>query len=612
MARKTENKGKHSPAAKASLRQKQTPFLMPAICILMGFIAYIPVFTARFVNWDDNDYVTKNSVIQSPGNFKAIITLPVQGNYHPLTMVTLAINYAVSGMDATSYHVVNLLLHLLNVLLVFFFIYRLTGRKAWIAFVTALLFAVHPLHVESVAWVTERKDVLYSFFFLSGLVIYLRYLEKKRLIQLAAVLGLFVLSLLSKPAAIIFPVVLLTVDFYYKRLGETRTYVEKVPFILLSVIFGVLTVMGQSSTGAVQYSMMIPALFKVFFGFYGIMMYLVKALVPVNLCAFYPYPAVNEALPFTYYLSPLVTLLLAILFFVLRRKNRIISFAILFYLANLALVLQFYPVGSAILADRYSYIPLTGLFLAAGYYFQEWAGHNSGKPGRPAMVLLIALTSVLTVLSYRQAYTWKNSELLWDQAISAAPSSKAFTNRGFLYKEAGLANRAFEMYTQAIILNKAEKDALMNRGDILFAEKKYKEAIDDYNMCLSVYPDVQQAIQNRGAAYTALGNYDRAMADMNRALSLNPNSVNGYANRALLEQQLNRHQAAIDDLYHHMQITPDTTGDIWNAIGVSYLRLGENDNALGCFDKAIGISQNQAFLNNRALVLARRSKLVAK
>ena len=152
---------------------------MPVLCIILAFIVYIPVFKAGFVNWDDDDYVVKNYAITSFKNISDIVSKPVQGNYHPLTMLSLAFNYAVSGESPRSYHVVNLILHLLNVLLVFLFVRRLTGYKPWMAFVTALLFAVHPLHVESVAWVSERKDVLYSFFFLAGLHIYKVYPERK-------------------------------------------------------------------------------------------------------------------------------------------------------------------------------------------------------------------------------------------------------------------------------------------------------------------------------------------------------------------------------------------------------------------------------------------------
>ncbi|MEI6681618.1 MAG: tetratricopeptide repeat protein [Bacteroidota bacterium] len=603
MQKKNEKQGKRKQAIKPPAADDQKLYLFPVICVILAIVAFIPVFKAGFVNWDDGDYVTSAGAVKLLGNFRAILTTPVQGNFHPLTMLSLALNFAVSGLDATSYHVVNLLLHLLNVLLVFYFAWLLTGKQRWTAFITALLFAIHPLHVESVAWVAERKDVLYTFFFLAALIRYLKYLEKRTLAGLAAVVGLFILSLLSKPAAIIFPVVLLAIDYYYNRLSKATAYVEKIPFLLLSLVFGILTLYGQSMTGAIRYTALIPAHFKLFFGFYGTLMYLYKSIVPLNLCTFYPYPAINAALPAIYYLSALAMIVVGVLFFIAFRKNRLVIFSGLFFIVNLALVLQFYPVGSAVMADRYTYLPLIGLFLVAGHYFQRRVDRTSGRPALPAMALLILVSVGLVILTYRQAATWENSAALWDQAIRAEPSSKAYTNRGVLYQKAGQKDNALQMFTEAIKLNKAEKDALINRGDLYFADKNYSLAIADYNECLAVYPGEQQSIQNRGAAYAATGKTGLALEDMNLALKLNPASKNGYANRALLEQALNKNQAAIDDFYEHMKITPDTTGDVWNAMGVSYLRLNRKDKALECFDKAIGLTKNPAFVKNRELVL---------
>ncbi len=601
MSKKQGFKEVKKTAGKVAVQEKKNYYWMIIFSVLLAFIAFAPVFKADFVNWDDPDYVGNNKAIQSLSNFKEIVTTPVQGNYHPLTMLSLAMNYAISAKDAKSYHVVNVLLHLLNVILVFFFVYRISGRKQWMAFVTALLFAIHPLHVESVAWVAERKDVLYSLFFLAGLIYYLRYLEKRSVLNLSIVLLLFVLSLLSKPAAIIFPIVLLAIDYFYDRLKNTGTYIEKIPFLVFSVIFGLLTLHGQSLAGAVDDGTIFSFQFRFFFGFYGIMMYLVKAIVPLGLSTFYPFPPVNNSLPVIYYISPFVTLLLAVIFIRTFRRNKVIAFGILFYLINLALVLQFIPVGSAVIADRYTYIPLIGIFMIAGFYFQKWMDSNSGKNAPAAIALLVAVSFILSLLTYKQASTWKNSASLWDHAISVAPSSRAYNNRGLIYKKENQYPKAIEMYTMAIKLNKAEKEALVNRGNVYFNEKKYELAIEDYNKCLAIDSLNKLAIENRGAANAAIGNYDLALPDMDRSLRLNPNSVNGYANRAMVHQLLNNHQAAITDFYHHMKITPDENGDIWNAIGVSHLNLGENTKAIESFDKAVKLKENPVFLNNRAL-----------
>jgi len=599
MARIPKSKGVAAPQANNSVKA----YWLVALCLLMAFGAYLPVFQANFVNWDDSEYVVENLTIRSFTSMKEILFTPVQGNYHPVTMLSLAVNYAISGLSPTSYHLVNLLLHLLNILLVFFFVYRLTGKKIWIAWVTALLFAVHPLHAESVAWVSERKDVLYSFFFLAGLILYLRFLENRTVNRFLAVFFLFILSLLSKPSAIVFPLVLILIDLYYGRLRETRSWFEKLPFLLFSFAFGLLTLHGQSMTDATQYSNMIPGHFKFFFGFYGSMMYLVKTLVPVGLCAFYPYPAVNESLPAPYYAAFFVFVLTAALLIIKFRNHRLVIFAALFYLVNLILVLQFFPVGSAIIADRYAYLPVIGPFLIFGVLLQSLGDRNSGKPPVWSLATLGVIAVVLMILTFRQASTWRSSEDLWDQAIRVNPSSKAYTNRGFFYKKDGQQDKALEFFSSAIRINGADKDALVNRGDLYFGQQKFDLAIADYSQCLRIFPDVSLALQNRGAAYSAIGKYDLARIDMDRALALNPASKVGYANRALLEQSLQRYQQAIDDFYRHMQYSPDTTGDVWNAIGVSWLRMNQKEKALACFDKAIQLSGNPVFKNNRLLAL---------
>jgi len=577
------NQKKQSKKAEVPLKNRRF-YWMPLLCMILAIIVYSPVFNAGFVNWDDDDYVVKNHSITSFENLKEIVMHPVQGNYHP-----------------GSYHIVNLLIHLLNVLLVFLFVRKLTGNKPWIAFIVALLFAVHPLHVESVAWVSERKDVLYSFFFLAGLILYLRYLRTRKITDYLYVFILFVLSLLSKPAAIIFPIVLFAIDFYNGRLKALRTYSEKVPFLLLALILGFMTLHAQKLQGAIGGADLFPLHTRFFFGFYGIMMYIVKTILPINLCTFYPFPPINHTLPPEYYISPLIGIaLLAALFFSFR-KYKLIAFAIFFFLVNLILVLQFMPVGSAIIADRYSYIPLTGVFLIPGYYFQKWVDINKGKVPLMGLFLLVVGSIVLSILAFRQSVTWKDSAALWDNATGIAPSSRAYTNRGLIYKRENNFDKALEMYNNAIKLNKVEKDALINRGNIYFNRGQYEPAIADYDACLAIDSTTQLAIENRGAAYAATGKFDKALADMNRAIKMNPNTENGYANRGVIYQTMNRHEEAITDFTRHMEVNHKKNADILNSIGVSYLRLKEYDKALDVISQAIDMGPKGAFYLNRAI-----------
>jgi protein O-mannosyl-transferase len=573
---------------------------MPAVCIALALIAYLPVFRADFVvNGDDADYVLKNLSITSFENIKEILIKPVQGNYHPLTMLTLAANYAISGTDAGSYHALNLLLHLLNVLLVFFFVKRVAGDKHWLAFFVALMFAVHPLHVESVAWVSERKDVLYSFFFLIGLLVYLRYLRIRGGVNYLATLAAFTFSLLSKPAACVFPLVLLAIDFYRGRLRFQKTWFEKIPFFALSVFIGVLTLHAQDKQGAVWVATTFPVYYRFFFGSYGIMMYLVKAVWPIGLAAFYIMPMFNQPLPFIYYLSPLMSVALAVVFLITYKRNRLIAFAVLFYLINLLLILQFLPVGGAIIADRYAYMPLLGVFLIPGIFFQQWIDK---KPRGPLPeLLLIAVIIMLSTLTYSQAATWKNDISLWDHAIRVAPSSRAYSERGSLYKIEKQDDKAMEMFNHALRINKLEAQAWINRGNIFYSRSQWERAIDDYTACLSIYSSNALAIENRGNAYFGLGKYDLALADMDRAISINSRSETAYMSRGLIYQKLGRHREAILDFTKQMVINCAESAAALGSMAASYINLKEYEKALELLTRAISMNEDGRCYFNRAI-----------
>lgn len=587
-------------AYNASSYGNSKKWLMILCILILTVFAYAPVFKADFVNWDDEDYVVHNTTIHSPLKIHKIISEPVSGNYHPVTMLSLAIDYWISDGDAKWFHFINVLIHLINIILVFIFIFQLSGNKKWIACITALLFAVHPLHVESVAWISERKDLLYSAFFLGGLILYLRYLNKKKMITLAGVFLLFVFSLLSKPAAVIFPIVLLSIDFYKKRLDHWQTYVEKIPFFIFSVVFGLITIHIQKefeATGKLHYSLFSRFLFAN----YGIMMCLIKTIFPVKLCAYYPLPALNARLPLYFYFSILFSLVLSSAFFISLKKNKTIAFGILFYIINLILVLQLIPVGSAIIADRYAYIPLIGPFLLTGMFIQQRIDKNNGKMPVLWIVILSIIVFSFTILTNRLSTSWKNSAALWDRAIKICPSSLAYANRGLVYKNDGKTKEALNMFTKAIDLDRFQTDALINRANIYFRQQRYVSAIKDYSQCLAVEPSNDLALANRGGAYLAIGMIDSARADLNRAIDINPSTMNGYRNRGMLHILTKQYQAAIDDYKKHLQIVPDETGEIWNKIGYAFQQLGEHRKAIDAFSKAISIYENGSYFYLRAL-----------
>jgi len=584
------------------------------IIALVAFVLYSPVLKASILNWDDPDYVNEEFFKQSLLNLKHLIVTPIQGNYHPLTMLSLLLNYGVSGMNGWSYHLLNVLLHVANSILVFRFVLLLTKGKRVIAFVSAVLFAIHPMHVESVAWISERKDVLYALFFMLGLISYTKYVDTGNRKLYAGTLGFFVLSLLSKPAAVIFPLVLFCVDIFTRRKFTRTLIVEKIPFFVLSLAMGIITYLAQKE-GAVDTQGTFDTVTRALMGFYGIMMYFVKLILPFNLSPFYPFAGANGPLPTAYYVAPLFSLLLAAACIYSWRRRRIVAFGILFYIINLLLVLQFLPVGSAIIADRYTYVPYVGLFFIIGCII------NDLSKGKIYKAYAITLPAVLlfSFLTFRQSAVWENSASLWDHALSINPNFKAYLNRALAYDQEKNYEKAIEFYTEGIRLNPKERDGQFLRGKAYVAINNPDLAYVDFKNCLAIDSVYFAAMDNLGVIYLGRKQYDSALLNFNRALELKTDYSSSYKNRALTFMELKRYEEAIADFKSFLKYQPKDP-DILNAIGACYRLNGNDQNALPFIDKALSLKQDPHFYLNRAYCYgalknsqqARKDAMIAK
>ncbi len=559
------------------------------LAIAMTFVAYIPVFEADFVNWDDQEYVTNNKLIRSFSPFSKFFLEPVAGNYHPLTMISLALNHAVSGEDATSYHVLNLVLHLINVWLVFRLVLKLMPTGAAVAFGSSLLFGVHPMHVESVAWVSERKDVLYSLFFLWGLIQYLAYIDTGSRKRLAYTFVLFVFSILSKPAAIIFPAVLFVFDYYRRRQLSVGLFLEKSAFVIVAAVFVYLTLYAQSSAGATDTLSQFDLNKRIFFPFYGSMMYLYKLVLPIHLTPFYPFPAINKELGLEYKLAPLLFLAIAWLCWKTWRRHRELTFGFGFYYLNLAMVLQFFIVGSAVIAERYTYIPYIGLFFIAGWLLSDYF-KMSGK----YIVLVYLLTgTVFTYMSYRQAQTWKSTETLWDGAIRSHPGARAYANRAYLYQQKGEWEKALDYYTRSLKYNVIDPEVYTNMGVIYYNQGKDSLSMAHYNKALDLRPNFVNALNGRGSLLAKQGKYALAIKDFDKSIELKPTYELAYKNRAAAHFMLMNYEAAVKDYLSYTELWP-TDFEGYSNLGVAYMRMGKNEEAIRACQKALAMDSTFA------------------
>jgi protein O-mannosyl-transferase len=571
------------------------------VCLLFTLLAYLPIFDAQFVNWDDPDYV-ENFMIRDFQNFGKFFTTPIQGNYHPLTMISLAFNYAISGDNPLSYHVLNLLLHLANTALAYWLAWRLSDGKFWVALVTGLLFGIHPMHVESVAWVSERKDVLYGFFFLFGLLMYKRYTETPSVSNYLTFSVLFILSLMSKPAAVVFPVVLLALDWWLKRPISAKLIYEKLPHFALALLMGYLTMHGQETKGALDTAYNYPIERTLFFGFYSFMVYVFNLFIPANLCTFNGFPAANEPLPLTYTLAPIFSIGLGVLLWFTRNKSRLFYFTMAFFILNLALVLQFFIVGSAIHADRYSYIPYWSGFFLLGYGLHYWVVEKNKISETVAFGLVGLVALIFTRLSYQQSLTWQTPEALWDNAIDINPSSNALVNRAVIYREKADNNAAFDLVEKALAMNKQDDGAYLIRANIYSEQKEYDKAMADYARCLEINPKNASAYSSRGTAFGILGKFDKALTDVNKAISLDSTNANNYLNRGYIYLETNNIPQGISELKHYLSFKADDANAHYQ-LSNAYLTSGDRKNALVYANKSLELNPNYGeFFYHRAKI----------
>jgi protein O-mannosyl-transferase len=565
-----------------------------AVILVLSFIAYLPVLHNGLLSWDDHSYIQDNPLIYS-FNLGDIFSQNVKSNYHPLTILTLAIEYQFFGLNATGYHAFNLLLHLLNVILVFYAVYLLSN-KAGVALVASLLFGIHPLHVESVAWVAELKDLLYTFFFLSSYIFYLKYLNDTRKKFYVFAFLLFLASILSKAMAASLPVVMLLTDYFKGRKINLKTLSEKGPFFLLAIVFGIVAVLAQKSSGA---SDVIDYTFpqRILFACYGFITYLFKLILPFNLSAYYPYPVGSgENVPVQYYIYLILVIGLTVSVYYSLRYTKKILFGAGFFAITVFLVLQLLPVGGAVMADRYSYIPSIGIFYLAGegLYFlwdrkQKWV----------ALILIAGFAIFFSAKTYARCGVWKSDMTLWNDVISQYPTiPEAYFSRGNAYKYENKHDLAFADFNKAIELDPKYAQAYYNRGTAYEDQNKHALALADFNKAIEINPDFALAYNNRGNVYLNQNKYDLALADFNKAIELNPDFSQAYNSRGNVYANTKKFDQALADLNKAIELNPNN-GKAYNNRGNVLANKKKYDLAIADFSKAIELNPDntQAYYN---------------
>lgn len=581
-----------------------------------------------FVNIDDaklifeNPIVTNSSIPYSESFSKNIFDV----HYKPLVFILWKAEYNLFGGSPGHFHIINWLFHLANTLLLFFIGIKLFDRLynnnksllLFSAFLLALLFTINPLRIESVAWTTERKDVLFAFFFLISWLIYIHYIHRKKYGLLLIGAAFYLFSGLSKSMGITLLAVLFLTDFWYNRKFEIKTVIEKIPFIISFFVLAFLYGLFKSQTQPTEIYNAIPASTEIviqnttneFFNnlpqiiqwlvsaSLRFILWLVHSLIPAKLSIIYPHDTIFNFFGFSLILFPFIVAGLYFWGWKIRKKSLVLLGSLLFYGITLSPALALNTSGQGIfLSDRYTYIPSIGLFFLIVVFINNIEFKSLKYKAIIGTILLFYFVGSIKNVNY-----WKNSETLFTQAIDVSPGAGlAYLNLGRYYREQNNYNKALKTYSQGIKNAPGYYKLYSNRGKIYFDQGKLDIAISDFDKSLSFNSKNLTALVNRGAAYGIKEDYEKALSDLSMALEINPNNENALSNRGLIYIRLEKYEKTIEDYTKIIELNPNNP-DILNAIGLSYHRLKKYQQAITEFNRAISINDTKgAYFMNRSL-----------
>ena len=564
------------------------------LLLAASLLVYQPVTRNQFVNFDDDRYITENAHVRSGLNgstMKWAFTTFQFSNWHPLTWLSHTVDFQLFQLHPAGHHYGNVLLHALNALLLFWLLRRATG-SAGASLMVAALFALHPVNVETVAWASERKNVLSMLFFLLGLLAYGVYVRRPAVGRYLAVAGLFALGLMAKPQIITFPFVLLLWDYW--PLGRIQGWVlpsgkdaapdynvpetsprplawlllEKIPLLVLAAISAVLTVRAQAAGGALhalngvlQSAIAYSPATRLGNALVAYVRYLGKAAWPSKLAVMYPHP--GSGLPLWQILASAVLLLIITVLVVRARRQPYLAVGWFWFLGALVPMIGLVQVGSQAMADRYAYLPFIGLFVMAA-----WAAAGAAKkrqvPNTWLTVAAVAVLIALATLTYHQISTWHDSETLWTHALEVTENNfVAHDKLAEALISQGRVEEAFQHYQAAVEIFPADVPANLNIGVYYHAHGNLQRAREQYQKVLNSAGDASMradAYSNLGSLYRQTQDYDRARENFQAALKLDPDKPIALIGVGLIARRNGDFNNAISQYLHALAVQPTDVG----------------------------------------------------
>jgi tetratricopeptide (TPR) repeat protein len=590
--------------------------LICAALAITTFAVYFPVRNYEFLHYDDDEYVTNNTVVKSGLSWQGVEWAFTTGwavNWHPLTWLSLMLDCQLFGVKSGPMHIVNVLFHIANTILLFLVLARMT-KGVWQSAFIAALFALHPLHVESVAWVAERKDVLSTLFWLLTMLAYARYTERPSAGRYVAVLVLFAMGLMAKPMLVTLPFVLLLLDYWPlgrfsgRGLSVKWLLLEKIPLLILSIASSFVTFIVQQRGGAVIASNRLFLDERVLNAIVSYLAYLGKMLWPANLAVLYPHP-VNTLPVSRAVIAGIVLILITVLFVYRARRYKYLLVGWFWYLGTLVPVIGIVQVGSQAMADRYTYVPLIGIFIIIAFGVTELLKE---KPFRKIVLCFMAGVSLsaCTVVTSHQLKYWKDSLSLFEHTLNIVKDDYIMQNNyANVLKDLGRLNEAVAYFSEAIKLRPDSLEIRNNYGDALKKMGKLDEAIAQYKIAIEFDPKFTLTRYNLGLALVAKGDYEGAIEQYRLYLGTAVDEIDIRRGMAIQLAKEGKADDAAGQFQKALIAKPDSMEVLGN-FGYALAQSGKPKEAIGYYDKVLAKDPNDVITHGRlALALASAGRI---
>ncbi|MCK4752068.1 MAG: tetratricopeptide repeat protein [Planctomycetes bacterium] len=571
---------------------KRYVILIYAALALATFIGFCQVRNNEFISYDDNTYITENPYVSGGISGESIVwafTASHGSNWHPVTWISHMVDCQLFGLNAGAHHIVNLLIHIANTLLLFWVFKKMTGA-IWCSGFVAAAFALHPLHVESVAWAAERKDVLSAFFWIVTIAAYNRYVKQPNVRKYLLVILFFALGLMSKPMLVTLPFVLLLLDYW--PLGRFKNIkvliIEKIPLFILAGISSVITFVVQQRTGAVSDISNVGFNFRVSNALVSYISYIAKMFWPVRLAILYPHQVDRLDI-----WQPMVCfiLLVSVTIGVIYLKRRYLTVGWLWYLGTLVPVIGLVQVGSQAMADRYTYLPLVGLFIMAAWGISEVLSKWRYRKIALAVSAVLIITAML-ICTHKQVRIWANNFTLFGHTLAVTEDNYViYYNLGHVYQSRGQIDKAIRQYRETIRIMPKHVKAYNNLGVSLRLQGKLDESISCYRQALMLNPYHTSAYYNLGHSLQLQGKLEEAKLNFRRAIELNPRHTKAYNNLGIILRSQGRVNEAIAYFRDAIAVEPGFVLARQN-LGLALATTGQIDEAIEQFQETLRLVPN--------------------